>query len=229
MIELKGVGVTYPTGNVVALKGIDLQLPPGEFAFLVGPTGAGKSTLLKLLYADVCATEGTVWIAGQEITRIKPRAIPALRRKMGIVLQDYGLLPQRTVWENVLFACEVLGIPRRESRQRVREGLEQVGMLQRSDAFPAQLSGGEQQRVAIARALVGKPSLLIADEPTGNLDPETGTGIMDALLAIAATGTTVLVATHDKATVDRLRRRVIAIEKGTLARDEAEGVYGYDS
>ena len=229
MIELKGVGVTYPTGDVVALKGIDLHLLPGEFAFLVGSTGAGKSTLLKLLYADVRATQGTVRIAERDITRIAPKEIPALRRTMGIVLQDYGLLPQRTVWENVLFACEVLAIPRRESRLRVREGLEKVGMMPRCDAFPAQLSGGEQQRVAIARALVGKPSLLIADEPTGNLDPETGAGIMDALLAICATGTTVLVATHDKAAVDRLRRRVIAIEKGTLARDEAEGVYGYDS
>jgi len=229
MIELKGVGVTYPTGDVVALKEISLHLKKGEFAFLVGPTGAGKSTLLKLLYADVRVTQGSVHVADRDITRIAPKEIPALRRKMGIVLQDYGLLPQRTVWENVLFACEVLGLPRSVARFRSRERLSEVGMLARCDAFPTQLSGGEQQRVAIARALVGQPALLIADEPTGNLDPETSAGIMDTLLAVCAQGTTVLVATHDKAAVDRLRRRVIAIEKGTLARDDAEGVYGYDA
>ena len=227
VIELKRVGVTYPTGNVTALTDISLHLPAGEFAFLVGPTGAGKSTLLKLLYADVRATEGSLSVAGREITKISSNEIPALRRQMGIVLQDYGLLPQRTVWENVMFACEVLGMVRKEARLRVRERLEQVGMLVRCDAFPAQLSGGEQQRVAIARALVGKPALLIADEPTGNLDPETSAGIMEALLSICAEGTTVLVATHDKNSVDRLRRRVIAIERGSLARDEAEGAYGY--
>ncbi len=228
VIELKGVGVTYPTGSVTALKGISFLLPAGEFAFLVGPTGAGKSTLLKLLYADVRATEGSLSVAGRDITRIGSRDVPALRRQMGIVLQDYGLLPQRTVWENVRFACEVLGLPRKDTMQRVWERLEQVGMLDRRDAFPAQLSGGEQQRVAIARALVGKPALLIADEPTGNLDPETSAGIMDALLTVSSQGTTVLVATHDKNAVDRLRRRVIAIERGTLARDEAEGQYGYN-
>lgn len=227
VIELKRVGVTYPTGKVTALSDVSLSIPAGDFVFLVGPTGAGKSTLLKLLYADVRATEGSLTVAGREITQIATKDIPALRRQMGIVLQDYGLLPQRTVWENVLFACEVLGLPRKDARQRVKERLEQVGMLHRCDAFPAQLSGGEQQRVAIARALVGKPPLLIADEPTGNLDPETSAGIMDALLAVSAEGTTVVVATHDKNAVDRLRRRVIAIEKGTLARDDAEGQYGY--
>ena len=229
MIELKSVGVTYPTGNVTALTDISLALPAGDFAFLVGTTGAGKSTILKLLYADVRATSGSISVAGRDITKIIPHEIPALRRQMGIVLQDYGLLPQRTVWENMMFACEVLGLPRPEARQRVRGRLEQVGMLPRCDAFPAQLSGGEQQRVAIARALVGKPTLLIADEPTGNLDPETSAGVMDALLAVSDEGTTVLVATHDKNAVDRLRRRVIAIERGTLARDEAEGAYGYAS
>lgn len=229
MIELNGVGVTYPTGDVTALKGVTLRLKEEEFAFLVGPTGAGKSTLLKLLYADVRATAGTVHVASRDITRITPKDIPSLRRKMGIVLQDYGLLPQRTVWENVLFACEVLGLPRSVARFRSRERLSEVGMLARCDAFPTQLSGGEQQRVAIARALVGQPALLIADEPTGNLDPETSAGIMDTLLAVCQQGTTVLVATHDKAAVDRLRRRVIAVEKGTLVRDDAEGVYGYDT
>lgn len=227
VIELKNVGVTYPTGNVVALTDISLHLPAGDFAFLVGPTGAGKSTLLKLLYADVRATSGSIAVAGRDITKIATKDIPALRRQMGIVLQDYGLLPQRTVRENVLFACEVLGIVGKEARSRVEERLAQVGMLHRSDAFPAQLSGGEQQRVAIARALVGKPALLIADEPTGNLDPETSVGIMDALLTISSEGTTVLVATHDKSAVDRLNRRVIAVERGTLARDDAQGQYGY--
>jgi cell division transport system ATP-binding protein len=228
VIALNNVGVTYPTGQVTALKEVSFRLDAGEFAFLVGPTGAGKSTLLKLLYAEVRATQGSVQVAGRELTTLAAREIPALRRQMGIILQDYGLLPQRTVWENVRFACEVLGVRRREARQSIKERLEQVGMLHRCDAFPAQLSGGEQQRVAIARALVGKPALLIADEPTGNLDPETSAGIMDALLSVSAQGTTVLVATHDKNAVDRLRRRVLAIEKGALARDEAEGSYGYD-
>lgn len=227
MIVLKGVGVTYPTGDVTALADVSLTLAAGEFAFLVGPTGAGKSTLLKLLYAEIAPTTGSLSIAGKDITQIKPHEIPTLRRTMGIVLQDYGLLPQRTVWENVVFACEVLELPRREARQRAQERLEQVGMWHRKDAFPGQLSGGEQQRVAIARALVGRPPLLIADEPTGNLDPETSAGIMEALLTICAEGTTVLVATHDKNAVDRLRRRVLAIERGTLVRDEAEGLYGY--
>jgi cell division transport system ATP-binding protein len=228
VIELWGVGVTYKNGGVIALKGINLTIKSGDFAFLVGPTGSGKSTLLKLFYGEVKATEGTLQVAGKDITDLPLREIPALRRQMGIVLQDYGLLPQRTVRENVTFACEVVGMPRREIKTRVPEVLERVGVQHRSEAFPSELSGGEQQRVAIARALVSEPKLLIADEPTGNLDPETGAGVLETLLRVNAQGTTIVIATHDKAAVDRLKKRVIAIERGELVRDDEAGSYGYE-
>ncbi|MES2464904.1 MAG: ATP-binding cassette domain-containing protein, partial [Armatimonadota bacterium] len=214
------VGVTYKSGqanSVRALGDISLCIPQGDFVFLVGPTGAGKSTLLKLLYHDVRPTEGKIKVGELDLARLRPRDVPKLRRQMGIVLQDYGLLPQRTVWENIAFACQVLGQSRRSIRARIPDVLNLVGMTHRCDAFPTELSGGEQQRVAIARALVNHPPLLIADEPTGNLDPETGAGIMQVLLEANRRGATVICATHDKTAVDRLRRRVIAIEKGTVA------------
>jgi cell division transport system ATP-binding protein len=226
MIVLAHVDVTYPQGDVGALCDISLTVAQGDFVFLVGPTGAGKSTLLKLLYRDVRPTAGHLTIGGRDVTHLPAREIPALRRTMGIILQDYGLLPQRTVWENVAFACRVLGQGRRETRRRVTAVLEQVGMLGRCDAFPAQLSGGEQQRAAIARALVNAPQVVIADEPTGSLDPQTSEGVMKTLLDANARGATVIVATHDKVSVDRLRRRVIAIRKGRLVRDEPHGFYG---
>lgn len=227
MIELSHVSVTYK-GEVAALRDVSLCIPKGDFVFLVGPTGAGKSTLLKLLYREILPTTGTLVVAGRDLTRLRARHVPLLRRQMGIVFQDYGLLPERTVWENIAFACQVLGQTRREMRRKLPEALERVGMTHRSEAFPGELSGGEQQRVSLARALVNDPPLLIADEPTGNLDPETSAGIMQVLLDANAGGTTVLVATHDKTAVDRLRRRVIAVERGCLVRDEAVGVYGYD-
>ena len=225
MIDLRHVGVTYRSGNVAALRDITLHIPPGDFVFLVGATGAGKSTLLKLLYRDVVATAGSIQVAGFDLQRLRPRDIPRLRRTMGIILQDYGLLPQRTVWENVAFACQVLGQGRREIREKLPVVLELVGMMHRCDAYPGELSGGEQQRVAIARALVNQPPLLLADEPTGNLDPETGAGIMAVLQEANRRGATVVIATHDKAAVDRLRRRVVAIEGGVVVRDTPCGGY----
>jgi cell division transport system ATP-binding protein len=229
MIELRHVGVTYKSGEVTALSDINLSIPKGDFVFLVGPTGAGKSTLLKLLYRDVRPTTGDLKVLDFDLGTLRARDIPKLRRQMGIVLQDYGLLPQRTVWENVAFACQVLGQGAREIRKKLPEALELVGMMHRCDAFPTELSGGEQQRVAIARALVNQPTLLLADEPTGNLDPETAVGIIDVLSEANRRGATVVIATHDKNAVDRLRRRVVAVEKGLIARDEAEGGYGSEA
>lgn len=234
MISLSDVAVHYRSGAkgigaVVALRDVSLHVPSGDFVFLVGPTGAGKSTLLKLLYRDVAATSGTVTVAGLDLSTMKSHEVPALRRRMGIVLQDYGLLPERTVWENVAFACEVLEQDRREYRKRIPEVLDLVRMAHRCDAFPHQLSGGEQQRVAIARALVNHPALVLADEPTGNLDPDTATGIMDVFREANKRGATIVIATHDAASVNRLRRRVVAVENGSVARDDAEGAYGYAS
>jgi cell division transport system ATP-binding protein len=231
-IELSHVGVTYKSGqanSVRALGDVNLCIPQGDFVFLVGPTGAGKSTLLKLLYHDVRPTEGEIKVGEFDLARLRQREVPKLRRQMGIVLQDYGLLPQRTVWENIAFACQVLGQSRRAARTKIPDVLNLVGMAQRCDAFPNELSGGEQQRVAIARALVNHPPLLIADEPTGNLDPETGAGIMQVLLEANRRGATVICATHDKPNVDRLRQRVIAVEAGQVVRDEPKGIYGYEA
>ncbi len=222
---LSHVGVTYPTGQVRALRDITLQIAPGEWVFLVGPTGAGKSTLLKLLYGDVRATDGDITVAGINLRQLRSGDVPKLRRQMGIVLQDYGLLAERTVWENIAFACQVLGQSKRDIRHKLPGILERVGMGHRCDAYPAQLSGGEQQRVALARALVSDPPIVLADEPTGNLDPETGAGIMQVLQDANARGTTVIIATHDRAAVDALRRRVVVVRNGTIARDEETGGY----
>jgi cell division transport system ATP-binding protein len=225
MIELSGVSVTYRGGDVAALRDVSLSIPRGDFVFLVGPTGAGKSTLLRLLYRDLIPSSGRLKVAGRDITNLRARDVPALRRQMGIILQDYGLLPQRTVWENVAFACQVLGQSRREIRRRLPEVLDLVGMTHRCDAFPHELSGGEQQRVAIARALVNDPPLLVADEPTGSLDPETSRGIMGVLAEANRRGATLVVATHDVAVVDRMRRRVVCVEGGRVARDGRECGY----
>lgn len=227
IIALSNVSVQYANG-VKALTDIDLMIPHGDFVFLVGATGAGKSTILKLLYMDARATSGRVWVNGRDLTTAKSSDTPYVRRRMGIILQDFGLLPRRTVWENVAFACHVIGQSRRETRKRLPEVLERVGMLHRADAYPNELSGGEQQRVAIARALINDPPLLVADEPTGSLDPKTGAEIMDLLVETAARGTTVVVATHDKSAVDRLQKRVVALSGGRIIRDEAIGSYGVD-
>jgi cell division ATP-binding protein FtsE len=225
MIELSRVSVAYKDGAVPALRDVTLRIPGGDFVFLVGPTGAGKSTLLRLLYRDLAPTEGRITVGGRDITHLPACDVPALRRQMGIILQDYGLLPDRSVWDNVAFACQVLGQGRREMRRRIPEALDLVGMTRRCDAFPHELSGGEQQRVAIARALVNRPPLLLADEPTGSLDPETSRGIMDVLAEANRRGATVVVVTHDQAVVDRMRRRVVCIDGGRVARDSPEGCY----
>ena len=190
MIEIAAASVEY-AGGVVALKNVDLRVQQGEFVFIVGPTGAGKSTLLKLLYRGETATSGTVRVSNCDLSAIHHRDIPQFRRKLGIVFQDYGLLPNKTVWENIAFAPRVTGATRSETRRKVHDALEMVGMTHRPDAFPAQISGGEQQRVAIARALVNEPPLLLADEPTGNLDPDTSLGIVQLLSYINGRGTTV--------------------------------------
>ncbi len=220
------VRVQYKERDGFALDTVDLRIPKGDFVFLVGPTGAGKSTLLRLLYADLRPTSGRVTVDGTDVGTLTREAVPALRRRMGIVLQDYGLLPRRTVWENVAFACHVIGLSRKETRRKLPIVLEQVGMMHRAGSYPAELSGGEQQRVAIARALVNDPPLLLADEPTGSLDPDTAAGIMDVLAAANARGTTVVVATHDRISVDRMRRRVVAIENGRVTGDTPGGTYG---
>ncbi|HOK54739.1 MAG TPA: cell division ATP-binding protein FtsE [Armatimonadota bacterium] len=224
MIELCDVSLVYPNG-VQALSHVDLRVGRGDFAFLVGTSGSGKSTLLKLLYRELSPTEGKVFIAGQDITTLPQNAVPFLRRRLGVVFQDFKLLPQKTVWENLAFVLRVTSVPRREMRKRISEALDLVGLMHRCDSFPAELSGGEQQRAAIARALVNNPPILVADEPTGNLDPDTSWGIMQILTRINARGTTILVATHDNQVVDRLMRRVIALDCGKIVRDENRGTY----
>ena len=224
MIELKDVTVTYPGGRT-ALSNATLRVDSGEFVFLVGSTGSGKSTLLKLIYREEIPARGTVLVNNRMISHIPYREVPFLRRQMGIVFQDFGLLPNKTVFENVAFALRVIGAGRREIRKQVPEVLQLVGLGHRCDAFPAQISGGEQQRVAIARALVNHPPLLIADEPTGNLDPETSLGIMELLTDINDRGATVVVATHDHHIVDQMQKRVVEIDRGQIVRDEREGSY----
>jgi cell division transport system ATP-binding protein len=224
MIELHDVSVSYHN-EVAALSHVNLCVGKGEFVFIVGPTGAGKSTLLKLLYREERPTQGRILVTGHDLGAMRPREIPHFRRKLGIVFQDFGLLPNKTVYENVAFALRVIGAKRATIRRQVPAALEMVGMAHRPDAFPHQLSGGEQQRVAIARALVNDPPLLLADEPTGNLDPDTSMGIVQLLGHINLRGTTVLVATHDSAIVDRMQRRVLAFRHGQLERDEAQGAY----
>lgn len=224
MIEFDRVCVTY-RGDVVGLQNVSIRIQRGEFAFIIGPTGAGKSTFLRLLYAAEKPSQGRVTVAGQDVSRLRSREVPRLRRRIGIVFQDYSLLPDKTVWENTAFALRVTGASRALVRNQVPRVLEMVGMAHRPDAFPHQLSGGEQQRVAIARAIVNDPPLLLADEPTGNLDPAASMGIVELLTHINGRGATVLVATHDAAIVDRMQRRVIAFSGGRLIRDEPRGLY----
>lgn len=224
MIDLQDVSVSYHDTSP-ALSHVSVQVEKGEFVFVVGPTGAGKSTFLKLLYREEKPTSGRITVAGEDLNSIALSAIPLFRRRLGIVFQDFGLLPTKTVYENVAFALRVIGMSRNEVRRKVPAALELVGMAHRPDAFPNQLSGGEQQRVAIARALVNNPTLLLADEPTGNLDPDTSLGIVDLLHHINRAGTTIVVATHDTAIVDRLQKRVLGFDKGRLIRDEQGAAY----
>jgi cell division transport system ATP-binding protein len=224
MIHLQGVSVEYANG-VRALRDIDLSICKGEFVFVVGSTGSGKSTFLRLLYREMLPTRGSVVVDNEDVTLLKPSAVPFLRRKLGIVFQDFKLLPQKNVWENLAFALRVIGTNPKDIRRRIGEVLELVGLTHRCDSFPNQMSGGEQQRAAIARALINHPTILIADEPTGNLDPGTSWEIMQLLEQINVRGTTVLVATHDSQIVDRMKKRVIQLESGSLVRDVNKGMY----
>ena len=222
MVHMQGVGLVYPDGTR-ALRGIDLHIERGEFAFIVGASGSGKSSLVRLIFRELVAAEGRVVVGGQDVAQLPPSRVPALRRRVGVIFQDYRLLPDKTAFENVAFALDVVGVPRAEKHRRVPIALELVGLGEKTQSFPHQLSGGEQQRVCIARALINTPPVLVADEPTGNLDPDTSWDIVQLLAQIADNGTTVVVATHDKYIVDRLNRRVISLVQGTIVRDAKDG------
>lgn len=224
VVVLHDVTKSFPNGKV-ALREVDLRIPEGDFVFLVGPSGAGKSTLIKLLIRDEIATRGTVVLDGHDLARLSRRAVPRVRRKIGIVFQDFKLLPRKTVWENVAFALEVTGTPGRQIRPAVDRVLSLVGLTAQAHQLPSTLSGGEQQRTAIARALVHDPRVVIADEPTGNLDPLISWEIIQLLLRINEMGVTVLMATHDAEVVTALRKRVVALEDGRVIRDEVGGAY----
>ena len=227
MILLEHVTKQYANQDRPALDDLSIEVDKGEFVFLVGPSGSGKSTLLRLVLREERPTKGAVWVAGKELSRLSNWKIPALRRQIGTVFQDFRLLPNKTVAENVAFALEVIGKPTSHIRKVVPEVLEVVGLEGKEQRMPNELSGGEQQRVAIARAFVNRPMLLIADEPTGNLDPGTSVGIMKLLDRINRLGTTVVMSTHDSGIVDQMRRRVIELDHGHLVRDQSRGVYGY--
>ncbi|MFB1051339.1 cell division ATP-binding protein FtsE [Paraliobacillus sp. JSM ZJ581] len=227
MIEMQDIYKTYPNG-VTALNGINVNIDQGEFVYIVGPSGAGKSTFIKLIFQEVKPSKGTIMVNNKDLTTLKSKNIPFLRRDIGVVYQDFKLLPKFTVYENVAFALEVLEETPRTIRKRVMEVLDQVGLKNKARFIPDELSGGEQQRVSIARAIANHPKLLIADEPTGNLDPETSWEIMRVLEGINATGTTILMATHSKEIVNTIKKRVIAIEDGLIVRDEHRGEYGYE-
>jgi cell division transport system ATP-binding protein len=227
VIRFDSVSKTYPKQNRPALRDVSLEVERGEFVFLVGSSGSGKSTFLRLILREERADTGQVHVLGKDLARLSNWKVPQMRRQLGTVFQDFRLLPNKTVGENVAFALEVIGKSRGQIRKTVPEVLELVGLGGKGERMPGELSGGEQQRVAIARAFVNRPMLLIADEPTGNLDPQTSVGIMKLLDRINRTGTTVVMATHDQAIVDQMRKRVIELEKGRLVRDQSRGVYGY--
>jgi cell division transport system ATP-binding protein len=225
---MKDISKTYENGTV-ALERVNVEIGKGEFVFIVGASGAGKSTFIRLLFREVLPSSGTLIVNGHDVVNMPKSEVPYLRRGLGVVFQDYRLLPDKTVAENVAFAMQVIEAPRRRMQHSVNAVLDIVGLRDKYKNFPSQLSGGEQQRVAIARAIVNNPALVIADEPTGNLDPETSWEIMDIFKRINASGTTIVMATHDKYIVDTMKRRVIAIEDGKIVRDEAQGVYGYEN
>ena len=227
MIRFENVSATYPGQTKPALRDVSADLDRGEFVFLVGESGSGKSTFLRLVLREARPTQGRVFVAGKEINRLASWKVPALRRQIGTVFQDFRLLSNKTVSQNVAFALQVIGKPRAHINKVVPETLELVGLQGKGQRMPDELSGGEQQRVAIARAFVNRPQILIADEPTGNLDPNTSVGIMKLLDRINRTGTTVVMATHDAGIVDQMRKRVIELADGELVRDQSRGVYGY--
>lgn len=226
MIQFFNVTKRYDNGTL-ALDDISVSIDRGEFIFLVGPSGAGKSTFTRLLIREGVPTKGQIMLDGKSIVRMKSKEIPLLRRKIGFVFQDFRLLQDRTVFENVAFALEAVGMPVNEVRKRVPSVLDMVGIGDKYDCFPDELSGGEQQRVAIARAIVNNPGILIADEPTGNLDPDTSLEIMKIINDINKRGTTIIMATHDSEIVNRMRKRVIVLNKGKIVRDEVKGGYDY--
>ncbi len=228
MIEMIDVKKTYPNG-VIALNGVSVKIEPGEFVYLVGQSGAGKSTFIKLIFREEIATSGSVTVNSKDLVQMKWKQVPILRRDIGVVFQDFKLLPKMTIYENVAFALEVVEQSPRQIRKRVMEVLDQVGLKNKARFIPNELSGGEQQRVAIARAIANYPKILIADEPTGNLDPETSWEIMRILEKINASGTTIIMATHSKEIVNTVKRRVIAMEDGLIVRDEYRGDYGYEN
>jgi len=227
VIRFENVSKTYEGQSKAALVNVNVEIEKGEFVFLVGTSGSGKSTFLRLVLREHRASRGHIMVAGKDLNRLASWRIPQMRRQIGTVFQDFRLLPNKTVAENVAFALQVIGKPRSHIRKTVPEVLELVGLDGKEDRLPDELSGGEQQRVAIARAFVNRPMILIADEPTGNLDPGTSVGIMKLLDRINRTGTTVVMATHDVSIVDQMRKRVIELDDGEVVRDQSRGVYGY--
>lgn len=227
MIQLQNVTKTYPNG-AKALIDVTMRVKKGEFVFLVGPSGAGKSTLTKLLYREEVPNRGQIILNGKNVVRMKPREVPYLRRKIGMVFQDFRLLPRKTVAENVSFALEVIGASNKEIKRAVPAVLSMVGLTEKADVFPEHLSGGEQQRVCVARAIVNNPVLLIADEPTGNLDPETSWELMKLFMDINRRGTTIIMATHAWDIVDDMKKRVVELAGGRIVRDEEEGAYRHE-
>jgi cell division transport system ATP-binding protein len=225
MIKLDNVTKVYKNGTV-AVRNANADIPKGEFVFLVGPSGSGKSTIMRLLTKQESPDEGAIWVAGKDINTLSSWKVPYLRRNIGCIFQDFKLLPNKTVYENVAFALEVIGRPKHVIRTQVPAILDLVGLSKKMENLPTELSGGEQQRVSIARAFVNRPLILLADEPTGNLDPATSVGIMRLLDRINQTGTTVVMATHDQGIVDTMRKRVIELDRGTIVRDQSRGVYG---
>ena len=225
VVEFINVTKKYPNGTL-ALKNINLKIAKGEFVFIVGPSGSGKSTLMKMIMKEEEPSDGGVKVNGYNVSNMPRKQVPYLRRSLGTVFQDFRLLPNKTVYENVAFAMQITEALPKEIRRQVPMALALVGLSRKANVYPTQLSGGEQQRVALARAIVNNPCLLIADEPTGNLDPETSWEIMKLLTEINQRGTTVIVATHEKSIVDALKKRVIAIDKGVIVRDQEKGLYG---
>jgi cell division transport system ATP-binding protein len=228
MIRLDNITKVYKD-SVTALDDVSVEIGKGEFVFIVGPSGSGKSTLIRLLLKEEEPTRGDIYVAGKNLGKLSPWKVPYLRRNVGCVFQDFKLLPDKTVFDNVAFALDVIGKPKHVIDARVPEILDLVGLGEKLKNYPDELSGGEQQRVSIARAFVNRPLILLADEPTGNLDPATSVDIMKLLDRINRTGTTVVMATHDNAIVDAMRRRVIELKEGQVVRDQARGVYGYGS